>query len=142
MDGRQATGFIGALLLIVGVFIPVASVPFSGSINLFQNGEGDGAIILVMGVVSLVLALAKQYKWLWVTGFASYAVIFFGIFAFQDHISQVEEFLAGNPFASAWLQSVEWQWGWVVLFAGAACMIACAAKKESPANPDQQKGEQ
>lgn len=36
---QQLIGFLGALLLLIGVFLPVLSVPIVGSISLLNNGK-------------------------------------------------------------------------------------------------------
>jgi len=38
--------------LFVGVFTPFVSLPFAGNLNYFQNGKGDGVIILLIALVS------------------------------------------------------------------------------------------
>ena len=50
-------GLIGSVVLFIGVFAPIVSVPIMGNINYFQNGQGDGMIILVLAVISLILVL-------------------------------------------------------------------------------------
>lgn len=43
---RQVVGFIGAAALGLGVFMPLVSMPIVGTINYFNNGRGDGIIVL------------------------------------------------------------------------------------------------
>jgi len=137
MNTKQLLGLIGSIVLFVGVFAPIVSVPIMGNMNYFQNGKGDGTIILILSVVSLVLVLAKKYKGLWLTGLGSMAVMAFTFINFQMKMSeakaQMETKLAGNPFrglADIAMQSVQLQWGWALLIVGAALVIASAAIKE------------
>lgn len=130
-------GLMGSIVLFIGVFTPIVSVPIMGNMNYFQNGKGDGTIVLVLAVISLVLVLAKKYKWLWFTGVGSLGVMFFTFINFQLKISQakadMESELAGNPFrglADMVMQSVQLQWGWALLIVGAALVIASAAMKD------------
>ena len=37
MESRQVVGLTGALVLFVGVFTPIVSIPTIGYINYFQN---------------------------------------------------------------------------------------------------------
>ena len=138
MDKKQVMGLIGSIILFVGVFTPIVSVPIMGNMNYFQNGKGDGTIVIVLAVISLILTLAKKYKWLWVTGLGSLGVMVFTFINFQilmsEAKSQMESELAGNPFsglADMVLQSVQLQWGWAILVVGAAFVIAAAAIKEN-----------
>jgi hypothetical protein len=137
MVKKQVLGLIGSIILFLGVFMPIISVPIIGNINYFQNGKGDGTIIIILAAVSLILVLSKKYKGLWFTGFGSLAVLVFTFINFQTRMSrarfELQLELADNPFASLEelaLQSVQLQWGWAVLIVGAALLIAAVAIKE------------
>ena len=137
MGTKQILGLIGSIILFVGVFTPIVSIPIMGNMNYFQNGKGDGTIVLLLAVVSLILVLAKKYRGLWFTGLGSMAVMAFTFINFQmkmsDTKTQMESELAGNPFrglADMAMQSVQLQWGWAFLIVGAALVIASAAIKE------------
>jgi hypothetical protein len=133
MPQRQILGFIGSLILFVGVFTPILNVPIVGSINYFQNGKGDGVIILVLAVISFFLTLAQKYKALLITGFGSLALLAFTFVNFQlrmsDARAEMERNLANNPFrglGDAMVSSVQISWGWAVLIIGAGFVIAAA----------------
>ncbi|MFS8799725.1 hypothetical protein [Synechococcus sp. R60.3] len=137
MNTKQILGLIGSIVLFIGVFAPIVSVPIMGNMNYFQNGKGDGTLILILAIVSLVLVLTKKYKGLWFTGVGSLAVMAFTFINFQmkisDMKSQMETELAGNPFrglADMAMQSVQLQWGWALLIVGAGLVIAGAALKD------------
>ena len=137
MNTKQLFGLIGSIILFVGVFAPIVSVPIMGNLNYFQNGKGDGIIVLLLAVATAVLVLTKNYKGLWLTGFGSLSVMLFTFVNFQSKLSkmkaEMESTLAGNPFrglADMAMQSVQLQWGWALLIVGAALVIASAAVKE------------
>lgn len=137
MNTKQLLGLIGSIILFVGVFTPIVSVPIMGNMNYFQNGKGDGTFVLILAVVSLIFVLTKKYKGLWFTGLGSMAVMAFTFINFQMKISdmkaQMETQLAGNPFrglADMAMQSVQLQWGWALLIVGAALVISSAAIKD------------
>ena len=136
MNTKQMLGLIGSVVLFIGVFAPIVSVPIMGNINYFQNGQGDGMIILVLAVISLILVLMEKYKALWFTGSASLAVMLFTLVSFQTKMSQfkaeMELELTDNPFrglADMAISSVQLQWGWALLVVGAALVIISAALK-------------
>ena len=140
MNTKLLLGILGAILLFVGVFTPIISFPIVGSMNYFQNGRGDGTVILALAAVSLILVLTKKFNGLWVTGFSSLAVMLFTFIRFQMKIaelkSNMETELAGNPFkglAAMTLQTIQIQWGWALLIVGAGLVIASAAMKAEPA---------
>jgi len=134
---KQLLGLIGSAVLFVGVFAPIVSIPIIGNINYFQNGKGDGVIVLVLAVISLILILLKKFKGLWFTGLGSMGVVVFTFINFQINLAnartQMETELVGNPFrgiADMAMQSVQIQWGWALLIVGAVLVIASAAIKE------------
>ena len=134
---KQLLGLIGSAVLFVGVFAPIVSIPIMGNMNYFQNGKGDGVIVLVLAVISLILILLKKFKGLWFTGLGSMGVMVFTFINFQINLTntrtQMETELVGNPFrgiADMAMQSVQIQWGWALLIIGAVLLITSAAIKE------------
>ena len=135
---RPALGIGGAILLFIGVFLPIVQVPFLGSVNYFQNGKGDGVILIVLAVISVFIVAGKEFKYLWITGGASLATLGYTLFNFNSRMSvahsQMQRDLANNPYAdvgSAFLNMVQFQWGWAVLVIGAAALLASAALRPS-----------
>jgi hypothetical protein len=137
LDTRQLIGIIACCVLFVGVFAPLVSLPFMGSINYFHNGEGDGTIVLVLAVLSLIVVLIRKYRWLWFTGVASLGMLTFTFVSFQHRMSSMRtdmsSDLADNPFAGLAdlaVDAVQMQWGWGVLLAGGAMLLITAGMKE------------
>jgi hypothetical protein len=137
MATKQILGLIGSIVLFAGVFTPILSFPIMGNITYFQNGNGEGTVVLVLAAMSFILVLAKKYKVLWFTGLGSIAVIALTFARFQmkmsDAKAQMGVNLAGNPFkglAEIAMKSVQLQWGWALLTVGAALVIASAAIRE------------
>jgi stage V sporulation protein K len=136
MEPRQIVGLTGVLVLFIGVFTPIVSIPTVGYINYVQNEKLDGVIVLSLAVASFVLLLTKQYRALWFTGFASLGVLLFTFIKLQIRISEIKEKfgadLAGKraPRLADWaMQSVQIEWGWPVLTIGAAFILWAAAQK-------------
>jgi hypothetical protein len=136
---------VGAFLLFVGVFLPIVSMPIVGSLNYFHNGQGDGTIVLVLAAISIILAVTKSFRGLWVTGLCSIGLMLFALVGFLMRISEVREQmqtqLADNPFrglADVAMNSVQLQWGWAVLILGGVLIVVAAAMR-GPATPDVQR---
>lgn len=137
MDTRKVIGLIGSAILFIGIFAPIMSVPIVGNINYFQNGEGDGVIILILAIISLILVLGEKYRGLWFTGIVALGVMLFTFVHFQSTMSQakadIDSKLTDNPFrglADMAVHSVQLQWGWALLIVGAVLLIASAAMKD------------
>lgn len=126
MTDSKTVALIGAALLFVGAFMPIVSAPIIGSLNYFQNGRGDGVIIVVLAVATAALALTDRTRHVLWTGLAAMAMLLYTFVRFQSVVadlrSKMDEELAGNPFrglAEAAMGSVQLQWGWAVLLLGA-----------------------
>ncbi|HEV7219440.1 MAG: hypothetical protein ACHP8A_11160 [Terriglobales bacterium] len=102
--------------------------------NYFQNGHGDGIIVLFLAVLSAGFTLLKRYQPLWFTGTGALGILLFTLFTLVFRISgmrsEVQREMSGNPFAGLGelaVQSIQIQWGWSVLLIGATLLIATAA---------------
>jgi hypothetical protein len=139
MENRQLFGIIGSLLLFVGVFAPIVSVPIMGNINYFQNGKGDGSFILVLAIISFVLILTRNYRGLWFTSIGVLIVMLLTFVNFHSKMNELKTQLNGGSsgtnlfqgLADMAMQSVQLQWGWALLLAGLALLVAAAAMGES-----------
>ena len=134
---KQILGFSGSILMFLGVFAPVISVPVMGNLNYFQNGKGSGVFLLIFALASFVLMLLKRYKLLWFTGLGSLLILIYTFILLQVKISEVkselESQLAGNPFrsfADVAVQSVQLQWGWPLLLIATFMLFSSAAISE------------
>lgn len=121
---------VGSIVLALGAFAPIVSAPVIGNLNYFNNGNGDGVILVLLSVVSILLVLKREYKYLWWTGITSIIVTLIGFFNLQSRIfqvkSQIEEKLADNPFkdiADITVNSIQLQWGWVIILLGITLIL-------------------
>jgi hypothetical protein len=121
----QLLGIIGSIVLLIGVFMPVVSTSTGGSLNYFQNGKGDGTLVLIVAVISFFLVLIKGYQWLWLTGLGGLGDMLFTFVDVHRRMSQAKTHLADNRFQGA-IEHVQLQWGWAVLVVGAGLLIAVA----------------
>ena len=138
LENRQKLAISGSILLIVGVFLPILSVPIIGSIDYFKGGEGDGVIVLILGVISLVLSLTKKYKVLLVTSSLSLSVMLFTVLGLIFKLSEIKSEYAkemeGNPFAGLGqlaMETIRLEWGWFPLISGAVVIIISVFMQEA-----------
>jgi len=130
MKDSKTLALIGAALLFIGAFMPIVSMPIMDSMNYFQNGRGDGVIIVVLAVVTAVLAATGHVRHVLWTGLAALGMLGFTFFRFESALDEAKAKmstdLADNPFrglAEAAANSVQLQWGWAVLVLGAAIVV-------------------
>ncbi len=128
---QKLLGFTGAVVLFIGVFCPIISAPIIGSINYFRNGTGDGVVVLVLAVISVVLVLTKRYRGLLITGAGSIAMLILTFILFKVRMSSAQSRMKGemadNPFSGigeAFIGAVQIEWGWAVLVVGSCLLIA------------------
>jgi hypothetical protein len=121
----QLLGLAGGLLLVIGCFSPLMSTPM-GMITMMFAGNTLGRILLIIAIISLVLALLKQYRYLLVTGLATLVVTGYELYQFQNQIGLLKT--GGSVTAASTLaQSIQFSWGWVPLFLGALLILLSGA---------------
>jgi hypothetical protein len=128
---RLSLALAGAALLVVGVFLPIVSLPIVGSVNYFNNGQGNGVIVIALAAVAVGLALTGKYRPVTFVGLASLVLVTYILFRLISGLSsaraEMEKSLAGNPFrglGDAFLSSIQVQWGWLPLVAGSFLVMA------------------
>lgn len=134
---RQMVAIAGAMVLAVGVFMPLISGPMGMSVNYFSNGNGNGVFILGMAACTVALAVARRYALLWATGGLAAAVTAYSFWRIRSGITAAKEAitngLEGNPFrglADMAADSIQMQWGWAVLGIGALLVLVSAGMEK------------
>lgn len=144
MKTKSLCGLFGSLLLFIGVFAPIVSVPVVGNVNYMSSGDGIvGWLLIFLAIVSFGFTILEEYRGLWFTGSAAVLLLIVSFFNFQSKLSEakanLDRELAGNPFkgiAEAAVDTVQLQWGWALLMGGAVLLITAAALRED----EKQKG--
>ena len=130
MADNKTLALTGSGLLFVGAFMPIVSMPIVGSLNYFQNGRGDGVLIVILAAATAFLAMTGRTRHVLWTGLVAAALLAFTFIRFQTKMSEaranMDAELADNPFrglAEAAMGSVQLQWGWAVLLIAAGLVI-------------------
>jgi len=112
-------GGLGALLLLIGAFLPIVDVAPFGPLSFWQidrlMSQTYGALFVGMAVVSLLFVAVRRFTWLWLTGLASFVLLanaFAQLFVFQNSLT---------------FSDIHWL-GWLVLFPGAILLMVAAAR--------------
>ena len=135
--GRMLLAVTAAVVLVIGVFSPIVSFSFIGDVDYFREGYGDGYILLIMALLSLALAVTGRWKQVLIPALGSLAVILWTFLGVQDTITQARtggaSELTGNPhegLAASVMQSIQWEWGWILLFAGSGLLLYSATRRD------------
>jgi hypothetical protein len=127
---QQLVGFGGAILLLIGVFLPVISAPIVGAISLINNGQGDGSVILILAIITIILVFVNKVELLWIPAGLSGLILVLDFYHMSSRISRMKEEMTsqmqGNMFgglAEAMMSTVQLQYGWVVLAIGCVLLI-------------------
>jgi hypothetical protein len=109
------------------------TVPFLGGQNYFQNGAGDGSIVLVLAAIGFLLIWKNRFRELFFTAGLSSLVCIYTFITLLTRLNELRDKmhseLRDNPFgglADAAMQSVQIQWGWILLIGGAITLMIAA----------------
>jgi DNA-directed RNA polymerase subunit RPC12/RpoP len=117
---RQIIGLVGSLILLLGVFAPIAKVPIYGSINYFMNGKGDGTLVFFFAAIALFAIFVKKEGLQLVMGLLSLVVLSFSLGRFLS----IDE---TNNYAQL-------EFGWALLTIGSGFLITPTFMKAMPKN--------
>ncbi len=96
-------GQVGACLVALGTFLPFVQVPLAGSLNYFNNAQGDGLIILACAALAAVGFTFKRFKIALLPAFIAGALLAFDVGLTLSRIQNIKEelrsALADNPYA-------------------------------------------
>lgn len=127
---RTSIALAGAAVTLIGLFVPIASMPFLGTVNLFGNGTNIAPIcLLVITLIAGAMLLQKKPRAARIPAIAA-TVIIVALFVnllivmsqMQSMIDELEDSLLSG-MADMAARSVQIQWGWLVLGLGAGMMV-------------------
>jgi hypothetical protein len=136
MNFKQMVGFVGSFILFIGVFAPIVSVPVVGDTSYFQGSGRYGYIMLALAILSGVLLIFRWYGGLWLSGLGSLGILALTFFHFEtratamdsdmvSYIKSIPSLLGEGP-----VDSVQLQWGWVLLLVGAGLVLIAAVIRD------------
>lgn len=124
---------IGAISLFIGVFMPIVSIPILGNRSYLSLWRGDAIVLICVAFLSLLLVLARSYRFLLLPGCFSLFLIVYTYLRLQRRlnatIEEVKSGLAGNPFAELGIsifESIQIEWGFGFLIVGPVLIITAA----------------
>jgi hypothetical protein len=126
--------FLGAGVLVAGLFTPIVTMPIVGDVNLFNNGTNlIGIDLLVLAALAALLAAKDRLRDVMWPGIAASGILVYEFGALQVRLSHLRDSVAkelqGNPFAGiaqGAVSAIQLQWGWLVLALGAGLVVYAA----------------
>lgn len=115
MDIKQVLGIVGSVLIFIGAFSPVETLPLLGNNSYLGALNISGVLMLILAAASLLLSLLSKFRFLWCTGVGALALTIITFFhLLKEHAHSLEGM----------------QWGWTLLVIGAGLIIAVAIQEE------------
>ncbi|HBC74535.1 MAG: hypothetical protein A2008_13965 [Candidatus Wallbacteria bacterium GWC2_49_35] len=115
MNGNQILSLVGLIIVIAGIFCPIISVPVTGDLNLWGNGDAEGAVVLGISIAILICIFITMDKGVIFLGVINLAIISAVFIGFQIKIS------GGS--------AIQLQWGWALLALGSFLLLFGAWEK-------------
>jgi len=122
---KEYIAFASIGIIFIGVFLPFLKVPIWGSLNYFQNGKGDGSILIVLAIGTFLFTLADKMKWLWITGAGSALTLIFTLYNMNNILQEIKSETSASSQGSLFsgvvdsmMQSIELQIGLPVIIIG------------------------
>jgi hypothetical protein len=124
---------LGAALVIAGVFLPFAHLPMVGDVNYFLNGHGDGAWLLIVGVIAAGLVFTRAYIGTALCGIATIGLLAHFYYRIEsikrDLLARADNADAGmfsallSKLSHAIVDNVYIEWGFAVVVVGGLLMV-------------------
>ncbi len=126
---RQGIVCIGAVLLIVGVFVPILGVPIFHDQSMMDLRPNVALTILGLAGLSILIALIRRLRWLYIPGLIAVALIAYTPLAMQqrkDAIqSDIKTHVASLPggLAGRFVGATDLKYGWTLMMLGAVLVL-------------------
>lgn len=131
---KKVIVLVGAVVTLVGLFLPIVDAPIIGSVNLLLpgGGIGDGVFVLVFVIIAGVLAMLGKAKHAVWPAIAALGFIAYKFFELKGAVDRSAALIAQTPGAAEFAQSVGGATqinmiGWLVLVLGAVIMLVGGA---------------
>jgi hypothetical protein len=128
-------GIIGALLVMVGVFLPIVSLPVWGSISLMSLQQNVALVLMLVAALHLLCCVKRWWWGLYVTKLGTVAALVWATFQNWDKLSGPTTAL-GKIVGSVVKEVVKVQYGVGVLAAGILILIAANVPRPKKIKPE------
>ena len=141
LDAPMTLGVFGCFLLVIGGIAPIIKIPVAGSSSIFSLSFTEWFLLMAAAGTSAWFIWKRNFDLLYGPAVASLLLILGKFWWLQHSINElkngVDQELAGNPFrglADVTMASIQLEWGWLLLFLGAAAALAPAIMEHRKLN--------
>lgn len=130
---NRILGIIGAALLVIGIFLPIVSVMGLISISYFDAIKASpaqawsGLLLLLLGIISLFMAVTNKFKILIATGAFALILLIVDFFRLKNALSNTPA--EAGELADQIASSVSIGWAFYVMAIGAVLLIVAGVMK-------------
>ncbi|MCK4850671.1 MAG: hypothetical protein KAT11_04925 [Phycisphaerae bacterium] len=126
---------IAAFVIVVGVFLPVVKVPIIGSMNYFQNGQGDGVFVIILALIAVLLILNGKRLLNLAPAVLITIILSYFLYNIRHSVAEMKQVADDNIFgglAAAMADTVQIQFGWfLMLFGNVMLYVAICIKPKT-----------
>ena len=133
MTGKNYTGLLGVLLVIVGGMCPMLRVPILGNWNYWEIDTVLATIVYTLCVIALLAGVTRKQGLLRWCGWSLLLMLVFTLTAVYFKANDYFSFIPMKKLAAAATRMIKFQWlGWGLMFAGAFIIIVFSRKDKVP----------
>ena len=114
--------FIGIALVIIGSFLPLAHIPFIGNWDYWNVHSGLAIICWILTILALPSVIFGKKRYTIIIGILLIILFSFTIYAIRHQSESFFSFLFFDKWIKGASSIVKIQWGWGVLYLGAALL--------------------
>lgn len=145
---RQGIVLIGAILMMVGAFVPILGVPIFHDQSLMDLRPNVAWTVIGLAALAILLTLTRRLRWLYLPGLIAVALIAYTPLAMQqqkDAIqSDIKTHVASMPggLAGRFVGATDLKYGWTLMMLGAVLVLAVPflgprlSRRERLSDPD------
>ena len=128
---KRIAAIVGGLLIAVGVFIPMLSIPVLRDDTYFQVSPGGAVVMLVLGGLTILIAILGRFRLLYITGLLATGLLIYTLFQVDQQKSAAQSDLRDHVIDTPLknlshnlISSVGLRYGWPMMMLGAVITIS------------------
>lgn len=130
MKFKNFAGITGALLVIVGGFLPMLRLPLIGNWNYWDIDTSLAAIVYFLALLAIIAAAGNKNGLLRFCGWVLLFVLVFTFAAVQFKVTDYFSFIPFKKLAATAGKIVQIRWiGWSTILTGSIIIILFSSRK-------------